>query len=45
MDYKRLIMYTLKEISEDDELFLRRIYIVLRKHVVKSNTAEQQADE
>lgn len=45
MDYKRLIICTLKEISEDDELFLRRIYIVLRKHVEKSNAAEQQGDE
>lgn len=45
MDYKRLIIYKLEEISEDDELFLRRIYIVLRKHVEKTCTMEQSADE
>ena len=45
MDYKRLIIIKLKEICEDDEKFLRRIYIVLRKHVEKSQALEQGMDE
>lgn len=45
MDYKRLIIIKLKEINDDDEKFLRRIYIVLRKHVEKSQVLEQSTDE
>lgn len=45
MDYKRLIIYKLQEISEEDEIFLRRIYIVIRKHVKKIRAMEQSADK
>ncbi len=45
MDYKRLIISALKDIKEDDEKFLRRIYIVLKKHVEKTRAMEQSAEK
>lgn len=46
MEYKLLIMKMLEKISEEDDLiFLRHIYTLVRLHVEKKQTRKEAAHE
>lgn len=44
MEYKRLIMKMLGEISEEDDvIFLRQIYTLIKRHVEKKQKGKEQS--
>lgn len=36
MEYKRLIMDMISKISEEDTIFLRQIYTLIKRHIEKA---------